>query len=153
MRVVALKAWSNGSISMEERQIAELPDALATSLIEQGIVAPTALPEITDADDGKVLTADSGVWVAQTPASGGGVVVVHDVDGTLDKTWQEIHDADFAILSSDDEDIGKIIYIVHQIVKAPDGSSFIVLFTNGTDEFIYAASSASGYPALVENNP
>ena len=64
MRVVALKAWSNGSVSMEERQIAELPDALAAQLIAQGIVAPTALPEITDADDGKVLTANSGVWGA-----------------------------------------------------------------------------------------
>lgn len=29
--------------------------------------------------------------------SGGGVLVVHDVDGTLDKTWQEIHDADLAV--------------------------------------------------------
>lgn len=25
--------------------------------------------------------------------SGGGALVVHDVNGTLDKTWQEIHDA------------------------------------------------------------
>lgn len=39
MRIIALKAWSNGSYSMEEKQIAELPDALATQLIASGIVA------------------------------------------------------------------------------------------------------------------
>lgn len=31
-----------------------------------------ALPPITAADDGKVLTANSGVWVAANPSSGGG---------------------------------------------------------------------------------
>ena len=32
-------------------------------------------------------------------SSGGGVLVVHeDENGTLDKTWQEIHDAAFSIL-------------------------------------------------------
>jgi len=30
--------------------------------------------------------------------SGGGVLVVHDVEGTLDKTWQEIVDADLAVI-------------------------------------------------------
>ena len=92
MRVVALKAWSNGSISMEERQIAELPDALATSLIAQGIVAPTALPAVTDADEGKVLTVNnSGVWGAQNPKF---VVTLTptalDYSGTMDHTVAEI---------------------------------------------------------------
>jgi len=31
-------------------------------------------------------------------SSNGGVLVMHDEDGTLDKTWKEIHDAPFAVL-------------------------------------------------------
>ena len=146
MRVVALKAWSNGSISMEERQIAELPDALATSLIEQGIVEPTALPEITDADDGKVLTADSGVWVAANPSSVGGVLVVTDTDGTLDKTWQEIHDAMLVggvVISTSSTDS----LIVTRTRYNTKDSAYEV--TTRAD-IMYLASSASGYPTLSE---
>lgn len=147
MRVVALKAWSNGSISMEERQIAELPDALAMSLIAQGIVAPTALPEITDADDGKVLTADSGVWVAQTPASGGGVLVVTGTNGTLDKTWQEIHDAMLssgAAIVLDDNTAESVVSVG---IEKGD-YSVIVLNVSDSEWYTYAASSADGYPTL-----
>ena len=56
--------------------------------------APTELPSVSGTDEGKVLTVNnSGVWVAANPSSGGGVLVVTDTDGTLDKTWQEIADA------------------------------------------------------------
>ena len=39
MRVVALKAFSTGTLTMEEKQVKEIPDELAAELIEQGIVA------------------------------------------------------------------------------------------------------------------
>ena len=39
--------------------------------------------------------------------SGGGVLVVTDTDGTLDKTWQEIHDASFAILVNESDEYSK----------------------------------------------
>ena len=56
--------------------------------------APKELPSVSGTDEGKVLTVNnSGVWVAANPSSGGGVLVVTDTDGTLDKTWQEIADA------------------------------------------------------------
>lgn len=108
-----------------------------------------SLPEITDADDGKVLTANSGVWVAANPSSGGGVLVVTETDGTLDKTWQEIHDAGFSVLN-----YGVGIYTTSFIIS--NGSVYRVVFCHaysdkGTvyvDERVYTASSASGYPEL-----
>ena len=53
-----------------------------------------SLPPITASDNGKVLTANSGVWVAQNPASGGGVLVVKfayaNGTSTCDHTYAEI---------------------------------------------------------------
>ena len=104
------------------------------------------LPEVTSADAGKVLAVDnSGVWVAQTPASGGGVLVVHDVEGTLDKTWQEIHDA---MLSG-----GAVVQTnetgVYIVIDADVGKGTYHVACAGIGE--YAASSASGYPALSDD--
>ena len=56
-----------------------------------------ALPPITDADDGKVLTADSGVWGAQEPIGKKFIVTLTptalDYSGTMDKTVAEINAA------------------------------------------------------------
>ena len=69
----------------------------------------------------------------------GGVLVVHDVDGTLDKTWNEIRNSDFAVLkkvtTSDcnwrfialeyDDEVGKYYaYVGNLAFKAdtPDGA-------------------------------
>ena len=100
----------------------------------------SGLPKITDADNGKVLTADSGVWVAANPSSGGGVLVVTDTDGTLDKTWQEIHDAMLsggAVIQHDETEADAVLRVYvgkgTYDVSSADGVS-------------YSASSASGYP-------
>lgn len=81
--------------------------------------------------------------------SGGGVLVVHDVDGTLDKTWQEIADAGFAILRIEN-DIGITCSISHS-----DGYyvKFAMLLPNGSgfdDSIGYTTSTASGYPVMQE---
>ena len=53
-----------------------------------------ALPPITAADDGKVLTANSGVWGAQEPIGKKFIVTLTptalDYSGTMDKTVEEI---------------------------------------------------------------
>jgi hypothetical protein len=74
--------------------------------------------------------------------SGGGVLVVTDTDGTLDKTWQEIHDALLgggAVLEySDDEDSAFVIDSVY-----PGKDNYIVSTVEGRT---YSSSTKSGYP-------
>lgn len=110
--------------------------------------APAALPAVTDVDEGKVLTVnDSGVWVAQTPASGGGVLVVHEtVSGstyTLDKTFKEIKDAGFSVLYTE-EDGEYFVYGMSNI----DYSNYSV--TYGSQE--YTATSEDGYPSYEQGH-
>ena len=42
MKVVALQTWSNGTITMEEKSVQDIPDALAEQLIADGICADAA---------------------------------------------------------------------------------------------------------------
>ena len=78
-------------------------------------------------------------------SSGGGVLVVYDVEGTLDKTWQEIFDADLAVIkTSPNENERQMHYINY--VDEYDGEYEV----NTKDEMRYAATSASGYPSFVE---
>lgn len=74
--------------------------------------------------------------------SGGGVLVVTDTDGTLDKTWQEIHDADFAVVVlTNGTTVGKYAVTSTSYVE----SEYTV---ETADEGVYIASSADGYPTL-----
>ena len=53
------------------------------------------------------LTMNTGEVIALIKAfggsgggsSGGGVLVVHMVNGTLDKTWREVYDAGFCVIA------------------------------------------------------
>lgn len=87
--------------------------------------------------------------------SGGGVLVVTDTDGTLDKTWQEIVDADLAVIrqeinAEDDPPprgfVSPVIY--HTIDLKSGGYTIGVLAEEDGAVSIryYTASSASGYP-------
>lgn len=70
-----------------------------------------------------------------------GVLVVTDNDGTLDKTWQEIHDAGFAvILSFQQENLAQ--YVAVQLIGIIN-NTYAIRATNGNT---YLADSASDYP-------
>ena len=77
--------------------------------------------------------------------SGGGVLVVHqsgnDLEGyTLDKTWQEIFDADYPILVLESEYEKEYLLISNVLMEAEQ--SYIVVVSNDA----YGTTSADGYP-------
>lgn len=126
MKVKALKPWSNGEISMEQYEVRDLPDVLAQNLIDAGIVVEIG------------------------GGSGGGVLVVTGTDGTLDKTWQEIHDAMLsggAVVSFSETDTGSVVTAMYN--DKDEAYVIIVCDRVGAGEFAtYFASTASGYPSI-----
>lgn len=51
---------------------------------------PEGLPSVSAEDNGKTLVVDDGEWTVGSGGTGGGAFIVHDNDGTLDKTHNEI---------------------------------------------------------------
>lgn len=89
--------------------------------------------------------------------SGGGVLVVTDTDGTLDKTWQEIVDADLAVvrqeINSEDDPPprGFICPVIYHEIDAKSGVyviSVLVEDEGAVSVQVYAASSADDYPEI-----
>ena len=109
----------------------------------------SVLPVGKPSDAGKVATVDEdGGWDAQTPASGGGVLVVTDTLGVLDKTWQEIHDAMLsggAVISYNNENNVDSVYAVN---LGLDGKYGVMT----TADNVYLSLTASGYPALPDDD-
>lgn len=79
-------------------------------------------------------------------AGGGGGVLVCTENGTvLDHTWQEIHDADFAIVLATTEEDGNIVQYrdpIKTIFEQSDGYYVNSLVSDN----IYGCSTANGYP-------
>lgn len=78
MKIKALVPFSNGTLSMEQYQVAEVTDTLGNQLIA------------------------AGVAIEIGGGTGGGVLVVTDTNGTLDASYQDIEDAGFAVVKSID---------------------------------------------------
>lgn len=116
------------------------------------------LPSVTGSDNGKVLTVSGGKWVkAELPESGGFLkigITTGESAVTLDKTWQEIHDAFVAgyYCSLVDEQSDGVFSndIIKGVVETAD--TFIVTFESFGN---FVTDSASGYPsqAIEEESP
>ena len=82
--------------------------------------------------------------------SGGGVLVVHDVDGILDKTYSEILSGGFGVIETVSEEEAWY-YPILAVYAAPDGTEYNVFCAAVSSEntisgIKYSASSADGYP-------
>lgn len=104
----------------------------------------------------KLNKLENGLAEASGGGGGGGtgVLVVNvDENSALDKTWQEIHDAPFAVLTYTN---GSNIYVRDFLINTHGhGSNYYANFAeiseNGTITVsLFAASSADGYPVYSE---
>jgi len=91
-------------------------------------------------------------------SSGGGgsdsVLVVHNVDGTLDKTWQEIHDAFVSgkVVSMLVDNGGNYFFAIATNIFENDGESYYVYFSFVDGEVLsdgFATTTATGYPSYL----
>lgn len=85
-------------------------------------------------------------------SSGGGVLVVHmqyDTEtqiGTLDKTYSEIANADFAVLSGFEYDGGVNTGYVYRTYYDEGYPAYAVAILSGTSDWIGVTSTENGYP-------
>lgn len=109
------------------------------------------VPAVEDADKGKYLHANESTgdleWAtAGGGGTGGGVLVVHSTNDytTLDKTWQEIHDAALngIVVLSEESGSQLLAQYLHEVVISGDE------YQVGFGDTYYIASSADGYPIV-----
>ena len=114
---------------------------------------------------------DGDLWEkrgsGRSPGGGGsgssGTMVVHDVEGILDKTWQEIYDAFssgtlvllFTSFKDEEQDSTTLLILFYTNLETIDHTTCILQFTaldpnGGTYGLRYYADSADGYPVLDE---
>lgn len=95
----------------------------------------------------KLNHAEQGIY---DNSISGGVLVIHEVDNALDKTWEEILNADFAVISSYREGTEQGFPFVEK------SYSEVVHLYSHTDEYtvelsndtVYVTDSPNGYPAI-----
>ena len=94
---------------------------------------------------------------------GGGILMVTDTSGTLNKTWQEIHESAFAVINStptpespEESDLERreMVTGTEVLTQASKGDGEVLskyyVFTTG-EVGMYSTSSADGYP-VVDNS-
>ena len=117
------------------------------------------VPSVEDADKGKYLHANESTgdleWATAGGSGGGGVLVVHDVGGALDKTYKQIVDALHAngVILEWTHERGIIeVYLVADY-GVVDSLYLITFHTDSSEtapsgkKHYYVAESENGYPA------
>lgn len=109
-------------------------------------------------ETGQVITADKLNHMEDGIADGGGggVLIVHQVGEapsyTLDHTWQEIHDAPFAVLALGDSSMYEYYTLFAEFTDA-EHHSYGVGFYSGAatmQQQLYEAASADDYPKTAK---
>lgn len=94
---------------------------------------------------GDIVTSAKLNKMEQGIATNNGILILHeDENHQLDKTWQEIHDADLAIIIADMNDGKKIWIIVEAATQGFDTEFYIVPFDDNMSSF--RASTPNDYP-------
>lgn len=122
---------------------------------------PSAFPDEQDMLAALYAAAAALFLSKEAPGGGGGVLVVKatftettmETTMTLDKTWQEIHDADVAFVVVTDPwgNLGsKESWLVSSVIEDFDNRYFVIV-TNTEQEDVYecVATSKSGYPSCT----
>lgn len=99
-------------------------------------------------ESGQTITAEKLNHIENGIASTGGVLIVHEIEENnrfrLDKTWQQIADAEFAVLNREED--GNNILILTGYGHYDE--SYTVGFYDfiGQENNMYSIDSADGYP-------
>lgn len=110
------------------------------------------LPSVGTSDKNKFLHTNESTGALEWAegGSGGGVLVVNvDENGTLDKTWQEIHDGGFGVVEMDRNNEKNY----YPIITVGQGISqyYVIVIYSGESlaKLRFKATSADGYPVVV----
>lgn len=98
-----------------------------------------------------ILTKLSSGGGSSGGGSGGGALVVTVTEGTMDKTWQEIHDAYIPNGAVAYYDFGGGAIGVRSVAAVyAEAGEYGVVVTDGTSASYYLATSENGYPTNPE---
>lgn len=82
---------------------------------------------------------------------GGGVLVCHmdRQTGTLDHTWQEINDADFAVISFQIDEYNKYTMPVMYTLAGEHYGVCALMYDDPPSSIVFESVSADGYPVAL----
>ena len=104
----------------------------------------------TNWKDGDLVTSAKLNKIEQGIAAGGGILIVHeDENGTLDKTWQEIHDADICYYIIRD-DYTSFSYPIFG--TGIEEGHYVISIKTISDDLTAIAESPNDYPIINSDN-